>query len=185
VISNLKRQLSDIRQEHKIDEVINEVITVRRELGYPIMITPFSQYVVAQAALNITLGERYKAVPEEVMKLAVGFYGQQAGKVDQNVLDKIMSQPEAAQYVNWEIPRPSIRELREQFGSEASDDELLLRILCQEQKDIEAMLAAGPAETRYPPAQKPIVAVIEDLVKRKGISYSHLEKDGISITLSK
>jgi len=185
VISNLKRQLSEIRQEHRTDEVINEVTTVRKELGYPIMITPFSQYVVTQATLNIALGERYKAVPEEVMKLAMGCYGPQAGEVDQNVLDKIMSLPEAKQYIHWEIPRPSIGTLREQYGLNASDDELLLRILCQEQKDVEAMNAAGPAKTSYPSARKPIMGVIEDLIKRKGVCYAHLEKDGISISLRK
>lgn len=185
VISNFKRQLAEIRQEHRTDEAINEVITVRKELGYPIMITPFSQYVVTQAALNIMLNERYKVVPEEVMKLAMGCYGPQAGEVDQNVLDKIMSLPEAKQYINWEIPRPSIEELREQFGSQSSDDELLLRILCHEQKDIEAMHAAGPAKTYYAPAQKPIMGVIEDLIKQKGISYSHLEKNGFSVKLKK
>ena len=143
---------AEIGLEQKLPEVINEVILVRKELGYPIMVTPVSQYVVTQATLNVTSGERYKEVFPELIKIVLGCYGPQAGTIDENLLDRVTNLPVAKNYMNWEIPRPSIKELREQFGSDASDDELLLRVLCQNQKDVEAMHGAGPIKTNYPSA---------------------------------
>jgi oxaloacetate decarboxylase alpha subunit len=185
VISNLRRQLAEIGLEHRLGEVIDEVGAVRRELGYPIMVTPLSQYVVTQATLNITLGERYKEVLDEVIKIVLGCYGPQAGTVDQNVLDRVRSLPVAKNYINWEIPRPSIKELREQFGADVSDDELLLRILCQDPRDIAAMHAAGPINTYYPPVQKPLVELIETFMKHKKHAYVYLERDDFKLKLGR
>jgi len=185
VISNLRRQLAEIGLEHRLGEVIREVVLIRKELGYPIMVTPISQYVVTQATLNITLGERYKEAIDEIVKIVMGCYGPQAGEVDRNLLDKISSMPIAKKYVKWEIPRPSIKQIRAQFGADVSDDELLLRVLCQGQKDIEAMHAAGPLDTYYPPVQKPLVELIEGLINRKKHGYIYLERDDLSIKLVK
>lgn len=185
VISNLRRQLAEIGLEHRLKEVIDDVVLVRKELGYPIMVTPVSQYVVTQATLNVTLGERYKEVLDEVVKIVMGCYGPQAGTVDPNVVDKISNLPIAKTYMNWEIPRPSIKEIREQFGSDVSDDELLLRVLCQDQKDIEAMHAAGPVDTYYPVPQTPLVDLIERLMKQKKQKQIYLETGSFSIRLGK
>jgi oxaloacetate decarboxylase alpha subunit len=171
--------------EHRLEEVIEEVGLVRKELGYPIMVTPLSQYVVTQSTLNITLGERYKEVLDEIVKIVLGCYGPQAGTVDQNLLDRVSSLPVAKNYMNWEIPRPSIKELREHFGSDVSDDELLLRVLCQDQKAIEAMHASGPIDAYYPPPQKPLVEFIEGLINQKKQAYIHFESDHFSIKLEK
>jgi oxaloacetate decarboxylase alpha subunit len=185
VISNLRRQLGELGLEHRLKEVLNEAIRVRAELGYPIIVTPISQYVVTQATLNITLGERYKQVLDEIVKIALGCYGPQAGTIDQNLLDRVSNLPIAEQYKNWQIPRPSIKELREQFGSEVSDDELLLRILCQDQREIDAMHAAGPIDTYYPPFQKPLVEIIERLIKQKKHAYIYFESDNFGIKLGR
>jgi oxaloacetate decarboxylase (Na+ extruding) subunit alpha len=185
VISNLRRQLAEIGLEHRLKEVINEVIRVRAELGYPIIVTPISQYVVTQATLNITLGERYQQVLDEIVKIVVGCYGPQAGTIDENLLDRVSNLPIAEQYKDWHIPRPSIKELREQYGSDVSDDELLLRVLCQDQKEIEAMHAAGPINTYYPPPQKPLVEFIEGLIKQKKHAYIYFESDDLGIKLGR
>jgi len=185
VISNLRRQLAEIGLEHRLGEVIDEVGAVRRELGYPIMVTPLSQYVVTQATLNITLGERYKEVLDEVIKIVLGCYGPQAGTVDQNVLDRVRSLPVAKNYINWEIPRPSIKELREQFGADVSDDELVLRVLCQDQKAMEAMHAAGNIKTYYPPPRKPLIELVRELMNHKKHAYIYMENDDFSVRLSR
>jgi oxaloacetate decarboxylase alpha subunit len=185
VISNLRRQLAEIGLEQRLQEVIDEVILVREELGYPIMVTPVSQYVVTQATLNITLGERYKEVLDEVVKIVLGCYGPQAGTVDKNLFDKVSNLPIAKHYKNWKIPRPSIKEIRKQFGSDVSDDELLLRVLCQDPKDIEAMHTAGPINTYYPPVQKPLVELLEGLINQKKHAFIHLENDELTIKLIK
>jgi oxaloacetate decarboxylase alpha subunit len=185
VISNLRRQLSDMGQEQRSDEVIEESIRVRKDLGYPIMVTPFSQYVVTQATLNILLGGRYKEVIDEVIKLAMGYYGRQAGNVDQNLLDRVESLPKAKEYANWEVPRPTIKELRKVYGLDVSDDELLLRILCQGENDIKALHAAGPIKTYYPYAQKPLMGLIKDLVTRTKPTHVYIRKGDFSLKLSK
>lgn len=185
VISNLKRQLAEIGLEHRLEEIINEVVLVRRDLGYPIMVTPFSQFVVTQATLNITLGERYKEVLDEIIKIVLGCYGPQTGTVDANLLDKITNLPAAKNYMNWEILRPSIKELREQFGSDVSDDELLLRVLCQNQKAVESMRAAGPINTYYPPPQKPLCELIEGFISQKKYAYIHFDSDEFGIKIGR
>ena len=186
VISNLKRQLAEIGLEHRLKDVINEVIRVRAELGYPIIVTPISQYVVTQATLNITLGERYKEVLDEIVKVVVGCYGPQAGTIDQNLVDRVNSLPIAEKCRDWHVARPSIKELRDQYGSDISDDELLLRILCPNQKDPKkAMHTAGPIDTYYPPPQKPLVEFIEGLIKQKKHAYIYFERDNFGIKLQR
>jgi oxaloacetate decarboxylase alpha subunit len=185
VISNLTRQLAEIGLKHRLEDVINEVVLIRKELGYPIMVTPLSQYVVTQATLNVTLGERYKELVDEIIKIVLGCYGPQAGAIDKNLLDRVSNLPIAKNYTNWEIPRPSIKEIRRQFGADVSDDELLLRVLCQDQKDIEAMHAAGPIDTYYPPPQKPLVELIEGLINQKKHTYIYLERDNLTIKLGR
>ncbi|HEX9016938.1 MAG TPA: pyruvate carboxylase subunit B, partial [Chloroflexota bacterium] len=72
MISNMVNQLREQGQEHKLPEVLAEVPRVRAELGYPPLVTPSSQIVGTQAALNVLLGERYKMVTKETKNLAKG-----------------------------------------------------------------------------------------------------------------
>jgi hypothetical protein len=105
--------------------------------------------------------------------------------VDQNVLDKVSNLPNAKNYMNWEIPRPSVKELREQFGSDVSDEELALRVLCQDQRAVEAMHAAGSINTYYPPQQTPLVDFIERLINQKKHAFIHFESNNFGIKLEK
>ena len=148
------------------------------------MVTPLSQYVVTQATLNITLGERYKEVLDEVIKIVLWCYGPQAGTVDQNILDRVRSLPVAKNYIDWEIPRPSIKGLREQFGADVSDDELVLRVLCKDQKAMEAMHAAGHIKTYYPPLRKPLFELVKELINHKKHDI-YMENDDFSIRLTR
>ena len=67
VISNLRFQLAELRLQHRLQEVIEECVTIHSELGYPMMITPYSQFVGTQAALNVASGQRYKVVIDELL----------------------------------------------------------------------------------------------------------------------
>lgn len=186
VISNLKHQLSGLRMGHQLEEVLEEVVQVRKDLGYPIMVTPFSQFVVSQAAMNIMVGERYKQVSDEVIKYALGFWGKEAGSlVDANVKDRILSLPRAKELSNWEPTQPSIKEIREKLGGPGvSDDELLLRFIIQEE-EIRAMRSvAGPVK-EYFTARNPVVALIHELLKQKDSNYISIQKKDFSLTLKK
>jgi biotin carboxyl carrier protein len=117
--------------EGLLPQVLEEIIQVRKDLGYPIMGTPYSQVVGAQALENVVSGERYKRVTDEVIKYVMGFYGEPAGPIDQNVKDKIMSEPRAKALANWKPQgrfKP-LEEIRKEVGPDLSDDELLLKIM--------------------------------------------------------
>ena len=131
MMTNLKRQLKELGMEHRLEEVLEEIVLVRKEFGYPVMATPFSQIVGVQAVENVVLGERYKRVPDEVIKYVMGYYGEPAAPIDPNVMDRIHSLPQAKQFINWKPQgrSKSIEELRREIGPELSDDELLLNAL--------------------------------------------------------
>src|SRR5262249_7155022 len=90
MLSNFRVQLAELGLAHKFQELLEECARVRRELGYPIMITPFAQFVGIQAVLNVMHGERYRHVPDEVKKYALGYYGRLLAPVDADVLDRIV-----------------------------------------------------------------------------------------------
>jgi oxaloacetate decarboxylase alpha subunit len=125
VISNMKRQLAQLNFGHRLEEVLEETVLVRKELGYPIMVTPFSQFVVTQASLNIIQGERYKTITDEVIKFALGHYGDQASPVDQDFMDRIDSLPRTKEFISWKPDQVSIEDLRREIGKDLSDDDLL------------------------------------------------------------
>ena len=187
MISNFKFMLSQRGMEHRLDEVLEEVGKVCKEFGYPIMGTPYSQIVGTQAVLNVLSGERYNVVPNETIMYMLGHYGKPPGPIDQNVKDKVLSLPEAKKFLKWELPQPSIGELRQQYGYPGiSDDELLLRILFP-QEHVDATLAAGSIKTSYPRGDKPIMALIQELLtkKRERTFYIHIQKGDFLLSLEK
>ena len=129
MMGTLKNQLSELGMENRLDELLEEVARVRRDFGYPVMATPYSQIVGSQSVFNITTGERYKIVPDEVIKYAAGGYGEPDGTMDQDVKDKILTLPKAKKFLNWEPPDVSLRDLRREIGSDLSDEQLLLQLL--------------------------------------------------------
>ena len=185
MISNLEFMLSERGMGHRLEEVLEEISVIREEWGYPVMITPFSQLVGTQGVLNVLLGERYKVATEEGIRYVLGHYGKTPAPVDQNVLDKITSLPEAKGLLDWEQPQPSIEDLRKEIGRPGiSDDELLLRVLFPEEH-VEATISAGPIKKDYPRGDKPVMALIHELAKQKDISRIHVQKGGFSLSLKK
>ncbi|MBA4418720.1 MAG: biotin carboxyl carrier protein [Syntrophus sp. (in: bacteria)] len=147
MITTLKRQLSEMKQLKRLPEVIDEVVRVRADLGYPIMVTPLSQFVATQASMNVINKVRYKVVPEGVMQYAAGWFGAPPVPINPDVLDKISSQPSAKTIFTKEFPEPSVKEIRKEMGIGANvdDEEFLLRY-CMTDKEVDEMLAAGPAK---------------------------------------
>jgi len=75
MLSNFHAQLRDAGMLDKLDAVLEEISRVRVDLGWLLMVTPFSQLIGVQAMLNVVTGERYKVVPDEVKRYALGHYG--------------------------------------------------------------------------------------------------------------
>lgn len=145
--STLRRQLAERKMEDRLPEVIEEIKKVRKELGYPIMVTPLSQIVGSQATMNIITGERYKIVPNGVMEYVAGFFGPPPVPIEPNIFDKIAGMPKTKKLMAAEFPQPATKEIRQQMdiGPDVSDEEFLLRYAIAAD-DVDAMLAAGPIQ---------------------------------------
>jgi len=85
MISNLVSQLEQQKALHKIHEVLEEIPRVRKELGYPPLVTPTSQIVGTQAVFNVLLGKRYKVIPGEVKNYVKGLYGAPPAPIDPEI----------------------------------------------------------------------------------------------------
>jgi pyruvate/oxaloacetate carboxyltransferase/biotin carboxyl carrier protein len=131
MMTNLTRQLREVGMQDRLDEILEEIILVRKEFGYPVMATPYSQIVGAQAVENLISGERYKQITDEAIKYVLGYYGEPVVPVDPNVMDRVMSLPRTKEFLDWkpEGYLKSVEEFRQEIGPELSDDELLLKIL--------------------------------------------------------
>lgn len=90
MISNLYSQLKEQKALDKYNEVLKEVPKVRKDLGYPPLVTPTSQIVGTQAVLNVLTGERYKKITEEVKNYCLGLYGAVPVPIDEELLKKII-----------------------------------------------------------------------------------------------
>jgi len=128
MISNLRFQLGAAGLSDKLDAVLEEIARVRIDFGYPIMVTPYSQFVGAQAVLNVISGERYKQVSDEIIQYAAGGWGcEESESINPDVKDKILSRPRARALAQMNYEQPTLGQLREQYGGPGvSDDDLLL-----------------------------------------------------------
>jgi len=160
---SLKSQLAQYGMLDQLDAVLDEIPRVRRDLGEPIMATPFSQFVGIQAVLNVVTGDRYSLVPDEVIQYVLGHFGPLYQVADPAVMDRIMSSPRAKQFVGWVRPQPSLEEIRGTLGRHLSDEELLLRAL-HSGEEVDAMLAQKPnrIDPRY--QSNTVVQHVEQLV---------------------
>lgn len=90
MISNFRSQLEQQGAIEKLTEALEEVSRVRKDLGYPPLVTPTSQIVGTQAVMNVITGERYKVVPQEVKNYVKGLYGRSPAPIDPQLIKKIL-----------------------------------------------------------------------------------------------
>ncbi len=181
VITTTRRQLAELRLEERFQEVMREVVQVRAELGYPIMVTPFPQIVCTQALYNIIGVERYGNVSDQVIRYVLGKFGRPTVPVDENVKDRILSRPRAKELAAEPPPMPP-EEMRKRFTPGISDDEFLLRA-AMPAEEVDAMFAAGPARTHYNPDVQPILKLLRELQKRPAAADIVFEKPDFRLEL--
>jgi oxaloacetate decarboxylase alpha subunit len=176
MLANFKSQLKEARMLDKLDAVLEEVSRVRVDLGWVLMVTPFSQLVGVQAMLNVITGERYKVVPDEVKRYALGHYGEPPAPIDPVVLDKIVSNGSKAIPEKPEEPEAVVPMLRSKYP-DASDEERVLRYLF-EQHFVDEMLAAGPirAGDASFSVRHPLVYLLEELKRRPAVARLYIRK---------
>jgi oxaloacetate decarboxylase (Na+ extruding) subunit alpha len=170
----LKSQLAQHGMTDRLTEVLEEIPRVRRDLGEPIMATPFSQIVGIQAVLNM---------PDEVVHDTLGHYGQLVREVEPDVADRILERRRAKELAGWERPQPTLAEIRARFPAGISDEELLLRLMHTD-AEVDAMLAAGPIPDDPRTAASGIVREVADLIAEAGDARSFsLSRPGMRIAL--
>lgn len=94
MLSNLAAQLSEQNALDRMKEVLDEVPRVRKDLGYPPLVTPTSQIVGTQATLNVLTGERYKVITTETKNYFLGLYGRAPGQVDRDIMARAIGDEE-------------------------------------------------------------------------------------------
>jgi oxaloacetate decarboxylase (Na+ extruding) subunit alpha len=154
---------------------------VRAELGYPIMVTPFPQMVCGQALYNVIGTERYGNVSDQAINYVLGKFGRPTAPVDPDVQDRILSRPRARELMA--APPPAAPgELRKKLPAGISDEEFLLRATMPA-GEVDAMLAAGPAQRHYNPDLKPVLDLLRGLAARPPVSLLRIDKPGFRLEL--
>ena len=128
MLSNLINQLKQQGASEKLDDVLKEVPNVRKDLGYPPLVTPLSQMVGTQAVLNVISGERYKMVPKEINDYLHGKYGKSPAPVDENIRKKIIGDDPVITYRPADDLKPEFNDLKKQYKDIAKSDEDVLSI---------------------------------------------------------
>jgi oxaloacetate decarboxylase alpha subunit len=198
MVTTTRRMLEELRRAELFDAVLEEVTRVRAEMGYPILVTPVSQFVASQAARNVIDGKRWENVSDETIRYFLGHYGDPAAPVDPDVADRVLSLPQAAKL--RELQPIGLEGARERFGRRISEEELLLRLTMPEEQ-VDAMVQArarasrqlgvqprssgrGPSHAASAPApaarpgRSPLVTLLQELALRPAISEFSLAQPG-------
>jgi len=126
MISNLASQLNEQKALERMKEVLKEVPQVRKEFGYPPLVTPMSQIVGTQAALNVVTGERYKVITTETRNYFKGLYGKPPAPIDEEVRKKVIGDEEFIEKRPADLLEPEMERLTAEIGDRAKGVEDVL-----------------------------------------------------------
>jgi oxaloacetate decarboxylase alpha subunit len=181
MISNLRSQLAGMGMEARMPEILEEAARVRKDLGYPILVSPFAQYIITQSVLNVVQGERYKTIPDEVRKYAMGFYGRLASAPSVEFMDKarlgasdLFTGRAGAQL------EPALPKLRSELGASTSDEDLLLGAF-YDRSLLEPLKVAPPV---YHFSTTPLMELLRFVESRRDVQQARIKLSGTEITLS-
>lgn len=182
MISNLRTQLAAAGIEHRLDAILDEVAQVRRDLGYPIMVSPFAQFLITQATLNVVQDERYGTIPDELRKYALGHYGRAAGPLDPVFLERATRGETPLDAAPASRVPPALSRLRAARGSGASVDEILLAAYYDD-AHVEAVLAAerdGVPAARY--RTTPLLELVDYLRRCHDVQSARVVVGGVDVS---
>ncbi len=126
MISNLANQLKEQGALNRMDEVLAEIPRVRKDLGYPPLVTPTSQIVGTQAFFNVLAGERYKTITNEVKLYLQGGYGKAPGTIDAKLQRQAIGGEEIIEVRPADLIKPELDKLRREIGALAKSEEDVL-----------------------------------------------------------
>ncbi|SHE23077.1 sodium-extruding oxaloacetate decarboxylase subunit alpha [methanotrophic endosymbiont of Bathymodiolus puteoserpentis (Logatchev)] len=126
MMSNLANQLKEQGALERIDEVFAEIPKVRKDLGYPPLVTPTSQIVGTQAVLNVVTGERYKSITNEVKRYLQGGYGRAPGNVDTGLRKQAIGNETVIDVRPADLIKDEMASLRKESTAFAKNEEDVL-----------------------------------------------------------
>jgi len=182
MVTTTRRMLTEMRRPELFGAVLQEVTQVRAEMGYPIIVTPVSQFIASQATHNVIDGERWRTVSDETVRYFLGHYGEPPAPVDPQIADRVLALPQARKLAG--LTPLTLEGARARFGARISEEELLLR-LTMPAEQVDAMVAArdgdgapsGPLPAARP-GRAPLVTLLTELQRRPGLTRVEVVKDG-------
>jgi oxaloacetate decarboxylase alpha subunit len=181
MMSNLHNQLTELGLEHKLPEVLEEAGRVRQELGYPVMVTPLSQIVGLQATLNVIGEERYASIPTKLRNYALGHYGELAGSIDPNVIDKIIRDQDVDTPSGIDVAEPMLDKIRKKHGPFSSKEDLLLATF-YDQKTLQNFYINKEDLNQLSIYETPLSAFVRELAKTRKVRALKLTKGDLHLS---
>ena len=133
MLSNMIANLKDMNALDKFDEALLEIPNVRKDLGYPPLVTPLSQMVGNQAVVNVLMGERYKQISNEIKNYFKGEYGIAPAPVSKELEAKILGeggQPTDCRIEDAKRTGEDFQKAKEALGDLARSEEDLMSYIC-------------------------------------------------------
>ncbi len=184
MVTTTRRMLTELRRPELFEQVLEEVTRVRAEMGYPIIVTPVSQFIASQAARNVIDSERWANVSDETVRFFLGHYGDPPAPVDPAIADKVLARPQASKLA--QLQPITLEGAREKFGHRISEEDLLLR-LTMPAEQVDAMVAARDGDgaggrPRAPlpaarPGRSPLVTLLSELERRPSLTHVEIRTD--------
>jgi oxaloacetate decarboxylase alpha subunit len=183
MLSNFHSQLATAGLSDRFDELLHEVARVRSELAFPIMITPFAQFVGTQAVMNVISGERYSIVPNEIKKYALGYYGALLAPIDPELHAKIVANGASNIALEPALIAPMLPDLRERHPEESIDLLLLRAMFAGTQVDeMQKAVAAGGNAEEIP---LPLLDLIKAIHQKSQTGRQALNAGNLRISITK
>ena len=172
MLSNLISQLHEAGKEDKYYDVLAEIPRVRKDFGYPPLVTPSSQIVGTQAVMNVILGERYKAFPKESKAMLRGEYGQLPGEVNEEVRAKAGIKPEDVISCRpADLLEPELEKYREEYKDIAKSEEDVLSLALFPQVAPKFLAVRDGAQKEEASAAAPAKAADPNAVRELYVEY--------------
>ena len=130
MLSNLLSQLKSQGAEDKYEDVLREIPKVRKDLGYPPLVTPMSQMVGTQSVMNILTGKKYHMIPKEIKDYVKGMYGKSPVPIDENIKKTIVGDEKVFTGRPADLLKDEYDTMKSEIGDLAKSDEDILTYAC-------------------------------------------------------
>lgn len=193
MISNLVSQLEQQKALHRIHDVLEEIPRVRKELGYPPLVTPTSQIVGTQAVFNVLLGKRYKVIPGEVKNYIKGLYGVPPAEIDSELRKLAIGEEEVCTCRPGDLLENEWEKMKKESPCNETDEDILCYALFPQvareffaKRGNQAPVIEKTKEIKE--ERKMNIKEIKELIKMMDdteITELNLESDGVKIVIKK